>query len=244
MKEILNDIVTHIHALEFLSLVKIASDGEQTIIESMAEDKSVIVTAKTHTVIPQFEGVFGMPNLDKLELHLKNPEYKTNAKISVIRADRNGKNIPTHIHFENETGDFKNDYRFMLADTINEKLKTVKFRGAKWNIEFEPSAASVTRMALQSKAHSDNKVFQVQTDSDSNLVVLFGNAATHTGSFVFEHNVSGSLKTTWAWPVKQVLNILNLSGNKVVKISDAGAMQIDVDSGLAVYEYILPAIIR
>ena len=46
--------------------------------------------------------------------------------------------VPTGIHFENEKGDFKNDYRFMNAEIINEKLKTVKFKGVKWDVEIEP----------------------------------------------------------------------------------------------------------
>jgi hypothetical protein len=37
------------------------------------------------------------------------------------------------------------------------------------------------------------------------------------------------------------MSILGLSGDKTMKISDAGAMMITVDSGLAEYNYILPA---
>ena len=37
------------------------------------------------------------PNLDKLALHLKNPEYQKDAKIQVVKAERNGETIPTHI---------------------------------------------------------------------------------------------------------------------------------------------------
>ena len=72
-----------------------------------------------------------MSNLDKLSLHLKNPEYKDNAKIDVVKAERNGETVPTHIHFENAAGDFQNDYRFMNQAIIEEKLKTVKFKGAR-----------------------------------------------------------------------------------------------------------------
>jgi hypothetical protein len=34
---------------------------------------------------------------------------------------------------------------------------------------------------------------------------------------------------------------MDLPGDKIVKISDAGATEITVDSGLAVYRYLLPA---
>jgi hypothetical protein len=38
-----------------------------------------------------------------------------------------------------------------------------------------------------------------------------------------------------------VISILNLDGKIKMKISDQGAMQISVDSGIAEYNYILPA---
>jgi len=239
MKDILQDIVAHTHALGFLTLVKVTSEDD-TIVESMAEDRSVIVSATTYSPIGEFKGVFGMPNLDKLNLHLKNPEYKENAKLQVVEAERNGETIPTHIHFENQAGDFQNDYRFMNRAIIEEKLKSVKFKGASWNVTFEPSIASISRMKLQSAAHAEEPVFNVKTEN-SNLVFSFGDAGSHAGEFVFQHGVDGSLKHTWSWPVAQVQAILNLSGDINMSISDQGAMKITVDSGMAKYDYILPA---
>lgn len=130
LKDILSDIVAHTHSLGFLPLAKITGDTESTTIESMAEDRSVILVANTKDPVSVFQGVFGMPNLDKLNLHLKNPEYRENATIDVAYADRNGSKIPVGLHFENQTGDFSNDYRFMNIEIINEKMKTVKFKGA------------------------------------------------------------------------------------------------------------------
>ena len=240
MKDILIDIVTHTHSLGILPLVKVSGEKDSTTIESMAEDRSVILTGKTSKPIGQFEGVFGMPNLDKLNLHLKNPEYKENAKIDVVIATRNGADVPVSLHFENASGDFVNDYRFMNAEIINEKLKTVKFKGAAWDIEFEPGVTAIQRLKLQAQAHSEESVFQVKTDG-GNLVFFFGDASTHAGSFTFHTGVKTKLKQTWAWPVTQVMSILNLDGDKTMKIADAGAMMITVNSGLAEYNYILPA---
>ena len=240
MKDILQDIVAHTHALGFLTLVKVSNDDTTTNIDAMAEDRSVIVTATAHNLVTEFTGTFGMPNLDKLSLHLKNPEYKDNAKLEVVQAERNGETMPTHIHFENASGDFENDYRFMNKAIIEEKLKTVKFKGASWDVEFAPSMASITRMKLQSAAHSEEPTFNVTT-TDSNLVFSFGDASTHAGSFIFQHGVEGSLTHTWSWPVAQVQAVLNLDGNVTMSISNQGAMKITVDSGLVKYDYILPA---
>ena len=239
MKDILQDIVAHTHSLGFLSLVKVSND-EGTQIDSMAEDRSVILSATAHNHVAEFKGTFGMPNLDKLNLHLKNPEYKDNAKIEVVEAERNGETIPTHIHFENAAGDFQNDYRFMNKAIIEEKLKTVKFKGASWNVTFQPSVASIARMKLMSAAHSEEPTFNVKT-KDGNLVFSFGDASTHAGEFVFQHGVEGTLQHTWSWPVSQVQSILNLDGDVTMSISDQGAMMISVNSGMVKYDYILPA---
>jgi len=240
MKDILQDLVAHTHALGFIPLVKISATNQSTEIEAMAEDRSVIVNAKTKSPVDEFEGTFGMPNLNKLDIHLKCPEYKENAKISVVTAQRNGEEIPTGLHFQNAGGDFQNDYRFMNTEIINEKLKSVKFKGAKWDIEFEPQVASIQKLKFQANAHSEETVFQVKSDN-GNLVFSFGDASTHAGEFVFEAGVDGKLKQTWSWPVIQVMSILNLAGDKTVRIADVGAMQITVDSGIAEYNYILPA---
>ena len=92
MKDILQDVVAHTHSLGFLNLVKVSSDDATTNIESMAEDRSVIMSATTKNKVGEFTGVFGMPNLDKLALHLKCPEYQKDSKIEVVSAERNGRN--------------------------------------------------------------------------------------------------------------------------------------------------------
>jgi len=239
MKDILQDIVAHTHALGFLNLVKVTNDTD-TSIDSMAEDRSVILSANTNSPVAEFTGTFGMPNLDKLALHLKNPEYQKDAKIDVVKADRNGETIPTHIHFENAAGDFQNDYRFMNQAIIDEKLKTVKFKGATWNLTFQPSVASIARMKLMAAAHAEEPTFNVST-KNGNLVFSFGDASTHAGEFDFVKDIEGTLTHTWSWPVAQVQSILGLDGDKTMSISDQGAMQITVDSGMVKYDYILPA---
>ena len=240
MKDILQDIVAHTHALGFLNIVKVNGDDAQTGIDSMAEDRSVILQATTKAAQAELKGTFGMPNLNKLDIHLKCPEYKDGASIDVVTAERNGATIPVGIHFENATKDFKNDYRFMNAEIINEKLKTVKFKGASWDVEVQPTMAAIQRFKLQATANAEETVFTVMTDN-GDLKFKFGDASTHAGEFVFQPGITGQLKNEWAWPVAQVLAVLGLNGDKTMRISDQGAMQISVDSGLATYDYILPA---
>ena len=242
MIDILRDIVKHTHGLGFLELVKITGTSDETTIDSMAEDRSVILQGSFHKAQPEMNGTFGMPQLGKLDIHLKCPEYKDKAKITVLKGTRNGAEVPTGIHFENEKGDFKNDYRFMNAEIINEKLKTVKFKGVKWDVEIEPTVASVQRFNFQSVANTEHNSFVVRTE-DSNLIFTFGDQASHGGEFVFAADVKGTLNKGWSWPVAQVLQILKLSDSAKVTLhfSNEGAMMVTVDSGLGKYQYIIPA---
>ena len=241
IKDVLTDIVAHTHGLGFLPLIKITGSDDSTIIEGMAEDRSVILNAKIHNPVDIFDGVFGMSNLDKLNLLLKSPEYKENATIDVIVSKRKGEDVPTGLHFENEDKDFINDYRFISTEIINETLKSVKFKGTTWDIEFVPSINSAHRLKLQAQVHSDQSKFKVRVEN-KDLIFSFGDGSTHTdGEFVFQAQVQGKMKQEWFWPIQQVLSILNLNGDMTMKLTDQGAMMITLDSGLAEYNYILPA---
>lgn len=148
--------------------------------------------------------------------------------------------MPTGIHFENKDKDFKNDYRFMSAEIVNDKLKTVKFKGVKWGVEVAPSVASIQRLKFQASANSEETTFVARVENH-NLVFYFGDHSSHAGNFVFAHDIEGTLTKPWHWPVSAVISILGLPGDKMIRFSDEGAAQITVDSGLAVYNYILPA---
>ena len=241
MKDHLLDLVEHTHDLGCIDLVKIAGTDKTTKISGLDNDnRTVVVEAEFHKPVPEFIGTFGMPNLSKLKILLGLQEYRENAKISVKHQDRNGEQCPVGLHFENNTGDFRNDYRFMTPEIVAEKLKTVKFKGVTWSIEFTPSVSSVLRLKMQAQANAEESVFQVKTDK-ADLKFSFGDHSTHAGEFVFQNDITGVLKHTWAWPVKTVISILDLTGDKIMRISDEGAMQITVDSGIARYDYILPA---
>jgi len=240
MRDYLLDIVKNTYGLGVIDLVKITGTDSDTTIEALAEDRSVIVQAKLNGPVAEFIGTFGMPNLAKLNTILGIPEYKDNAKITLTKQDRNGEQVAVGLHFENAAQDFKNDYRFMSTEIVNDKLKTVKMRTVTWHVEFEPTVANIQRLKFQASANAEEANFTAKTNN-GNLELSFGDHSSHAGNFVFQTGVTGTLNKNWSWPFNAVLSILNLAGDKSFKISDEGAAQITVNSGLATYNYILPA---
>ena len=240
MRDHLLDIVKNTYGLGNIDLVKVVGTAEETGIEALAEDRSVIVQGKLNGPVAEFIGTFGMPNLGKLNVILGISEYKENAKISLTTQDRNGETVPVGLHFENAAGDFKNDYRFMSQEIVSDKLKTVKMRSVNWNVEFEPTVAAIQRLKFMASANSEELNFTAKTEG-SDLKFFFGDHSSHAGNFVFQAGISGALTKTWSWPVAAVISILNLSGDKTFRISDEGVAQITVNTGIATYNYLLPA---
>jgi hypothetical protein len=237
MRDHLLDLVEHTHKIGVIDLIKITGTDQETAIFGIAEDRTVILEGKYANPVPEFIGLFGMPNLDKLNILLNLAEYKEGAELAVTTKDTGALD---GITFQNATKDFKNTYRFMLAEHVTQKAKDVKFRGVPWHVEFEPTVAAIQRLKMQAQANAEEVNFQAKTEN-GDLKFYFGDHSTHAGNFVFQPGVTGTLKRTWAWPIKQIISILDLTGDKVMKISDDGAAQITVDSGLAVYTYIIPA---
>jgi hypothetical protein len=240
MKDILQDIIAHTSALGFIELVKITGTDTETTINAIAEDKSVILSGTFKNPHPEFIGVVGMPNLGKLKTILSFDEYDEKAKINVVKGTRDDPNALSSIHFETVSGDFVNDYRFMAQSVIEEKVRSVTFHGSGWDIEIQPSVASILRLKKQQSANSEEAKFRTMVE-DNNLKVYFGDPSSHSGNFVFESNITGKINDKFLWPVTQVLNILNLTGDKTLRLSNQGAMEITVDSGLCDYRYLLPA---
>lgn len=240
MKDYLQDLIQHTNGLGVIDLVKIIGTDKETQIAAVAEDKSVIVEGTLKSPIADFIGVFGMPNLTKLKTIVGFDEYDADAKINVTRANKDGVDVPAAIHFETKAGDFINDYRLMAKNIVEEKIKNVTFKGATWNVEFEPTIAGIMRLKKQAQANSEEVNFVTKTDK-GDLKIYFGDPSTHSGNFVFHAGVTGTLNRAWMWPVKVFLSIMDLPGDKKVRISDQGAAEITVDSGLATYRYLLPA---
>mgnify|MGYP003339891924 FL=1 len=240
MKDYLQDLIQHTHGLGVVELVKVVGSDKDTQITAIAEDKSVIVMGTFKNPLVDFMGTFGMPNLSKLKTILSFDEYDENSVINVTRGTSVDPDAPTNIHFQTQNNDFVNDYRLMSKSIVEEKIKTPVFKGANWNVEFEPSIAGIMRLKKQASANSEEQHFTMTT-LNGDLKINFGDPSTHSGNFVFHAGVQGTLSKAWNWPVKVFQSIMDLPGDKTIRVSDQGATEITVDSGLAVYRYLLPA---
>lgn len=238
MKDILLDLVQHTHSLGIIDLILVNGTNDETSIKAVDDSATVIIEGKLNTPLPQFCGTFGMPNLTKLKTILGFSEYDDSSIISVTSDNRNGETVPTTIHFETKNGDFINDYRLMGKAIAEERMRKAIFHGAKWDVEFQPSVQGIIRLKKQALANNDESYFTLRVEN-GDVKIFFGEPSSHSGNFVFQGGVSGSMLSSMQWPVKQFISILDLPGDKMIKICGRGAASITVNSGLAVYTYVL-----
>ena len=245
MKDILLDLVDHTAGLGFIENVKVTGTTSKTSFEAMDPDRTVILDAKSHNPVPEFIGEFGMGNLGFLNGIVNLDGYKADeAIINIITRERNEQEAPYSLTFEDQYGN-TDQYKFMSKEVVDQQLKTVKFRGVNWNVSFEPSKVAVQELAQIASIYINiEPTFTVHTEN-GNVIIGVGtdDGNSHVGKRIFARNVTGELKQPWSWPLQQVLGILKLGmrGICVMSISDQGALQIAIDSGLATYNYILPA---
>ena len=244
-RDVVQDIVKHTAGLGFIQAVKVTGDENETLLDAMDTDRTVIMKAKLHNTEADFAGEFGLGNLGFLQGITGLPNYQADdATVEVVSRERNGNTVPDHLMFKDSDGN-TDQYRFMSKEIIEQTLQTVKFKGADWDVTFEPTKAKVSELTQVAGIYGGIEPnFTVKTQ-DGDLVVTVGAPdGSFTGKRTFASNIEGELNEGYAWPLAQVLAILKLgmSGACVMQISSRGALQISVDSGIGKYDYILPAL--
>jgi hypothetical protein len=245
MKDILLDIVKHINSIGSFEHARIIGTDEQTELEAIDPDKSCILKATFNEVVPEFKGTFGLGNIGFLNSILNLPDYEEEANISFTTGERNGETVATGIMFENKHGSVDR-YRFMSNEILAQTMKSVEFKGAKWNVTVEPTKVGVGQFASFTSAYSSTKqeLFTITTENN-NLIFQLGSSDSNNngGKRIFARNIDGTLSQMWSWKITPVLEALKLgmSGTCVMKISDQGVIQIGVDSGIGTYNYLFPA---
>lgn len=244
IKDIFKDILKHTHGLGIFEMVKITGALESTEVETVDADKTVIFKGQTHEPVVDFvDSTIGLSRMGVLQGYLQYPGFDDEtAKVEVIKQDRNGDTVPTEIKFTSADGNDAN-YRFMLADVINQQLKSIKFKGADFGINIVPTQKNLKDLSYFNSVLGGYEAnFAPKTDG-TQLFFHIGDGVSDRTKIAISNEIEGSITKDWRWPLDIVLRILKLSesGNCVMSINDEGLLQIIVDSGIGKYTYLLPA---
>jgi hypothetical protein len=239
MKDNLQDLISHIHGLSNIDTIKIMGSDTETNFAAVSQDETgkIVIEGSFKQPDPNFIGIFGLPNLNKLKTILGLDEYNEDANI-VTKRDGD---IAKSIYFENKNKDFVNEYRLMPEDIANTKVGNFIFKVPAWHVTFDPTVESINRLKRQAQANSEVDNFKIKVENND-IKIYFGDPATHNGAFTFQSNVSGTFNGTLKFPVNLVIQVLNMAGDKTIKIAEKGILEITIDSGIGTYRYLIPAV--
>ena len=240
MKDSLLDIVKIVSVVPF-TIVKITGTDGDVRIQTRLDEEAIMFSGTLTKKTPAFNGVFGLSNISMLA-GLTNVEAfrDKDASISMKYQERNGIKIPEEIVFEKD-GFGKASYRLTGEKAIPPQMKAVA--EITWDIVVEqPSKRKIGEFAQLAGIYSSQDTkFTVKTDNGQ-LKFLIGaeDGATHKAQVVFAEGVKGTIKANHTWNISSVLNVLKLgsNANTVLRISSQGILQIEIDTGLGVYNFL------
>lgn len=146
IKDALKDIIKHTHGLGFLDMVKLIGSSEETKIESMDNDKSVIMYGTMYQPIEELNSTIGLSRLNVLRGYLDYAKFADDTStITVVKQEKDGNNVPVEIKFEGAGN--KANYRFMSEAMVNEQIKVPPFKGAVWHAVVNPTKAALSDLS-------------------------------------------------------------------------------------------------
>jgi hypothetical protein len=244
IKDILKDVLKHTHGLGIFEQVKLTGTVESTEVETVDADKTVIFKGETHQPVPDLvDSTIGLSRMGVLQGYLQYPGYDdATGSVAVVTQERNGEQVPTEVEFKS-ADDNEAHYRFMLADVINQQLKSIKFKGAEFDINVVPTDKNLKDLTYFNSVLGTYEANFSPKTNGTDLYFHIGDAGSDRTKIHVSNAIEGEIKGDWRWPLDIVLRILKLSdsGNCVLSINDEGLLQIIVDSGMAKYTYLLPA---
>lgn len=242
MRDYLIDVVKHTLPLAAFNALRVDGSESATEISATESNRQLVLKARLNVPIEEFQGTFGIPNLNQLNTILNIPEYDEDANIEIRTKEENNTQVPFNIHFENKNGDFSNDFRLIGSRVIDSMEPPIRMMIDKWPVSFEPSVAAQQRFKYQLSANPDEKTTEF-TVRDGAVKVTLGDGGSHSGGFQFHSGLDPKVKLKISVSSLFVAGVFAMSGDRTIHIGEHG-MMVSIDSGLATYDYVIPNITK
>lgn len=246
IKDSFKDILRHTHGLTFITDAKLTGEEGKTRVEAVAENRSVVMIGSLANSLEDLDGhTVGLHRMNVLNGYITGPMFDADdSVIGIVKQKRGEEDMPTEIKFNSKQG-HKAFYRFMGEEAAKE-IQIPKFKGTEWNLEFEPTAQNIKDLTYFSGIlGSYEPTFEVDFE-DGNLSFNIGGGASDRTELPIASDLEGDLTESHHYPLAEVLSILKLSDSEkcTIRISNAGCLQITVESGVGTYDYVVLAKLR
>lgn len=242
MRDVLLDLVKQTGGLT--GALRVTGTDAETVVKGCDETKTLFVEVSLKTAQPEFEGEFGLTNLNLLSGLLNFSNYLTDdATFSVKTRERNGVKTVDQFEFRNAVTGNEADFRMMDPAHIPDQA-TIPSE-IPWNVSITPTKSKVTEFSQLASLYTEvDKNFGAKVEN-GNLIFFIGDEETgnHRVRMIFENDVKGELKGNLTWQTSQFLSIMKLTGQNptTLKLTSRGILGITVETPHGTYNYYLRA---
>lgn len=247
LKDNLKDILDHTHGLGFIEAVKISGKSDETKIQAMSEDRSVVLSGELKENLEELDGhIIGMARMSVLQGYLNFGPFMTDGTtVDITKQKRiTGEEQPSQVDFKSDNG-HKASYRFMGEEVAKEQIRVPKFKGADWDLTVTPKKKRIREFnQLTNILGPYEATFSPRLNGDT-LELVIGKGTTDSGTIPLAEEVESvtEINEDLEWPLKEVIAIMKLGEKEHLEmsISNQGMLQITMKSGIGNYKYLLPA---
>jgi hypothetical protein len=241
MKDVLLDIAKQTSGLT--DSLRFSGKNGEVSFKGCDPDKSLFIEAVLKNPVTEFEGEFGLSNINMLTGLLNFSNFKTDdAVFSVKRRERNGVSTVEQFEFRNPVTGNSADFRMMDAALVPQ----FTIPELEWLVQITPTKSKLLEFTQLSSLYSEiNKDFGVKIEK-GNLLFFIGDeqSSSHRTSMVFDNNITAELKTPYVWKNNYFTSVMKLAGSHPTTLRLANnkpVMSIVVDTVHGVYTYFIRA---
>jgi len=242
MREVLLDLVKQTGGLT--EALRVTGTAEATVIKGCDADKTLFIEATLKQPLAEFEGEFGVTNINLLSGLLNFTNYLTDdATFNVKKRERDGAMTVEQFEFRNKVTGNDADFRMMDPKHVPDQATIPNIP---WDVIVTPTKSKVAEFQQLTAlfAGVGDKTFGARTvNGDLQFYIGDEESSTHRVSMVFEAGVKGDLKGSLSWNTHQFLSIMKLTGAHptTMKITSRGVLSVEVETPHGIYNYFLRA---
>ena len=174
---------------------KLTGTVESTEVETVDADKTVIFKGETHQPVPDLvDSTIGLSRMGVLQGNLQYPGYDdATGSVAVVTQERNGEQVPTEVEFKSADGN-EAHYRFMLADVINQQLKSIKFKGAEFDVNVVPTDKNLKDLTYFNSVLGTYEANFSPKTNGTDLFFHIGDAGSDRTKIHIRNTIEGEIK--------------------------------------------------
>jgi hypothetical protein len=233
---VLHDVTNATRGVKF-EIIKVTGTEKETRFNAMVGGGSIVMKAVTKEPVAEFDGVFGLNNIDILRGYLdiyKSYDETTTVETKMRSQERNGVEVKTDIQFSAK-GQSSANYRLTGQAALP---KVAVLNDMNWDVSLDNiSKGKISQFTRFAGVLGGTVKNFLPVIKNGKLVFEIGDSNSSVSVAEVEMGeVVGTLNSSYAFPIVEFLTVF-VNNNPCIRLSNRGILMVEFSSELANYQF-------